>query len=212
MPVAVAVAEPGGCRRAGSARPSFRFADVKAKETRAVGRAAGRGEGKRPRVPDPALPGTGEAGKEAAVSPAAPPPRVRCRRDGALPGPGDTRGGGRGGGIRRGLRPGTFVAGMARPDPRPARLRRRDLLLMVLGTAAFLADLGTDLWMACSYVRAGHRLWGVLVLALLALSSLATQLFSWAWHHTDPPVLRERLAPGACLALLHLLQLGYLSR
>ncbi|KYO48157.1 XK-related protein 8 [Alligator mississippiensis] len=101
---------------------------------------------------------------------------------------------------------------MARPDPRPARLRRRDLLLMVLGTAAFLADLGTDLWMACSYVRAGHRLWGVLVLALLALSSLATQLFSWAWHHTDPPVLRERLAPGACLALLHLLQLGYLSR
>uniref|UniRef100_A0A7M4FTK3 XK-related protein n=2 Tax=Crocodylus porosus TaxID=8502 RepID=A0A7M4FTK3_CROPO len=66
--------------------------------------------------------------------------------------------------------------------------------------------------MVCGYLRAGHRLWGALVLALLALSSLAAQLFSWAWQRADPAALRERLAPGACLALLHLLQLGYLYR
>ncbi|XP_008573792.1 PREDICTED: XK-related protein 8 [Galeopterus variegatus] len=95
-------------------------------------------------------------------------------------------------------------------SPRAALLR--DLVLGVLGTAAFLLDLGTDLWAAGQYVLSGRYLWAVLVLALLGLASVALQLFSWVWLSADPADLHAPQAPGRCLALLHLLQLGYLYR
>uniref|UniRef100_A0A8C8ZGD7 XK-related protein n=1 Tax=Prolemur simus TaxID=1328070 RepID=A0A8C8ZGD7_PROSS len=95
-------------------------------------------------------------------------------------------------------------------SPRATLLR--DLVLGVLGTAAFLLDLGADLWAACQYVLGGRYLWAALVLALLALASVATQLFSWVWLRADPVGLHGPQPPGRCLALLHLLQLGYLYR
>lgn len=88
----------------------------------------------------------------------------------------------------------------------------RDLILGVLGTAAFLLDLGADLWAAGQYALSGRYLWAALVLALLVLASVALQLFSWVWLRADPVGLHESQPPRRCLALLHLLQLGYLYR
>ncbi|XP_004642934.1 XK-related protein 8 [Octodon degus] len=95
-------------------------------------------------------------------------------------------------------------------SPRAALLR--DLVLGVLGTAAFLLDLGADLWAAGQYALRGRYLWAALVLALLGLASAALQLFSWLWLRSDPADLHGPPAPGRGLALLHLLQLGYLYR
>uniref|UniRef100_A0A8D0UMU1 XK-related protein n=1 Tax=Sus scrofa TaxID=9823 RepID=A0A8D0UMU1_PIG len=88
----------------------------------------------------------------------------------------------------------------------------RDLVLGVLGTLAFLIDLGADLWAASQYVLSGRYLWAALVLALLGLASVALQFFSWVWLRTDPTGLHASQPPGQRLALLHLLQLGYLYR
>ncbi|XP_025221490.1 XK-related protein 8 [Theropithecus gelada] len=88
----------------------------------------------------------------------------------------------------------------------------RDLVLCVLGTAAFLLDLGADLWAAVQYALDGCYLWAALVLALLGLASVALQLFSWLWLRADPAGLHGSQPPRRCLALLHLLQLGYLYR
>ncbi|XP_007434921.1 XK-related protein 8 [Python bivittatus] len=96
--------------------------------------------------------------------------------------------------------------------PQPPRFRCLDLAFALMGTLAFLLDLGADVWVAASYLRAGHLHWGGLVLGLLALSSLATQFFSWAWLRSDAekeglPHLSPRTS-----RLLHVLQLGYLYR
>ncbi|KAL0605009.1 XK-related protein 8 [Plecturocebus cupreus] len=93
---------------------------------------------------------------------------------------------------------------------RPALLW--DLVLGVLGTAAFLLDLGADLWAAVQYGLCGRYLWASLVLALLGLASVALQLFSWLWLRGDPADLHGSQPSPRCLALLHLLQLGYLYR
>ncbi|XP_016043328.2 XK-related protein 8 [Erinaceus europaeus] len=87
-----------------------------------------------------------------------------------------------------------------------------DLVLGVLGTVAFLIDLGADLWAASQYVLSGHYLWAALVLALLGLASVALQLFSWFWLRADPAGLHAAQPTGRWLALLHFLQLGYLYR
>ncbi|XP_027969805.1 XK-related protein 8 isoform X1 [Eumetopias jubatus] len=87
-----------------------------------------------------------------------------------------------------------------------------DVVLGFLGTAAFLIDLGADLWAAGQYVLSGRYLWAALVLALLGLASVALQLFSWVWLRADPAGLHAPQPPGRYLALLHLLQLGYLYR
>lgn len=87
-----------------------------------------------------------------------------------------------------------------------------DLILVVWGTAAFLINLGANLWVASQYVLSGRYVWAALVLTLLGLSSVALQVFSWVWLRADPPGLHVSQPPGRCLALLHLLQLGYLYR
>ena len=87
-----------------------------------------------------------------------------------------------------------------------------DLVLGVLGTLAFLIDLGADLWAASQYALSGRYLWAALVLALLGLASVALQLFSWVWLRADLSSPHAPKPPGHCLALLHVLQLGYLYR
>ncbi|XP_004603774.2 XK-related protein 8 [Sorex araneus] len=87
-----------------------------------------------------------------------------------------------------------------------------DLILGGLGTAAFLVDLGADLWAASRYVLSGSYVCAALVLALAGLASGTLQLFSWVWLRADPAGLHVWRPPRAGLALLHLLQLGYLYR
>ncbi|XP_006883700.1 PREDICTED: XK-related protein 8 [Elephantulus edwardii] len=88
----------------------------------------------------------------------------------------------------------------------------RDLVLGVLGTAAFLLDLGTDVWAAVQYGFSGRYLWATLVLALLLGASIVLQGFSWIWLRADPADLHTSQPSPRCLALLHILQLGYLYR
>uniref|UniRef100_A0A8C2N6Q4 XK-related protein n=1 Tax=Capra hircus TaxID=9925 RepID=A0A8C2N6Q4_CAPHI len=94
----------------------------------------------------------------------------------------------------------------------PRAVLLRDLVLGILGTLAFLIDLGADLWAASQYVLSGRYLWAALVLALLGLASVALQLFSWIWLRSDVSSPLAPKPPGRHLALLHLLQLGYLYR
>ncbi|XP_055254606.1 XK-related protein 8 isoform X2 [Moschus berezovskii] len=94
----------------------------------------------------------------------------------------------------------------------PRAVLLRDLVLGILGTLAFLIDLGADLWAASQYVLSGRYLWAALVLALLGLASVALQLFSWIWLRSDVSSPLAPKPPGRYLALLHLLQLGYLYR
>ncbi|XP_066494614.1 XK-related protein 8 [Tiliqua scincoides] len=96
--------------------------------------------------------------------------------------------------------------------PWPPPYRHQDLFFALMGTLAFLGDLGADLWMAASYVQAGDYHWGGLVFGLLVISSLTTQLFSWAWYQSDPKELRQELPTNQTLLVLHVLQLGYLYR
>lgn len=88
----------------------------------------------------------------------------------------------------------------------------RDLILDVWGIAAFLVNLGANLWAVSQYVLSGRYVWAALVLTLLGLASVALQVFSWVWLRADPLGLHASQPPGRCLALLHLLQLGYLYR
>ncbi|KAM7098887.1 XK-related protein 8 [Molossus nigricans] len=88
----------------------------------------------------------------------------------------------------------------------------RDLILNVVGVSAFLIHLGADLWLVSQYVLSGRYLWAALVLMLLGLASVALQVFSWVWLRADPAGLHSSQPSGRCLALLHLLQLGYLYR
>ncbi|XP_063168338.1 XK-related protein 8 [Candoia aspera] len=96
--------------------------------------------------------------------------------------------------------------------PQPPAFRCLDLFFALVGTLAFLLDLGADLWVAANYLRAGHFHWGGLVLGLLLLSSLTTQFFSWAWFRSDSE--KEGLPQPSpwTSKLLHALQLGYLYR
>ncbi|KAM6216973.1 XK-related protein 8 [Rhynchocyon petersi] len=94
----------------------------------------------------------------------------------------------------------------------PRAIVLRDLVLGVLGTAAFLLDLGTDVWAAVQYAFSGRYLWAALVLALLLVASLVLQGFSWIWLRADPVDLHDSKLSHRCLALLHILQLGYLYR
>ncbi|NXU54598.1 XKR8 protein, partial [Turnix velox] len=87
------------------------------------------------------------------------------------------------------------------------RFGRLQLALAAAGTAAAALDVVADGWVAAGYVRAGRPGLAALLLALLALSSLATQACSWLWLRSDPPAVRPDL-PQWLLALLHLLQLG----
>lgn len=107
--------------------------------------------------------------------------------------------------VRTGCGPGCSL-------PQPPPFRFLDLAFALVGTLAFLLDLVADVWVAASYLRAGHLQWGGLVLGLLLLSSLTTQFFSWAWFRSDSG--KEGLSqPSARTSkLLHVLQLGYLYR
>ncbi|NXX49832.1 XKR8 protein, partial [Tricholaema leucomelas] len=97
------------------------------------------------------------------------------------------------------------------PRAAPPRFGPLQLVLAAAGAAAAALDVLADGWVAAGYARDGQPGWAALVLALLAAASLATQACSWLWLRSDPPALRPDL-PLWLLAVLHLLQLGFLFR
>ncbi|XP_053563098.1 XK-related protein 8 [Bombina bombina] len=71
------------------------------------------------------------------------------------------------------------------PDSLPERFRLLDLLFALVGTIAFLLDLGSDVWGAVKYYQAGDVAWAILLLAFYAISSVVLQLLSWGWYSVD---------------------------
>ncbi|XP_071624107.1 XK-related protein 8 [Heliangelus exortis] len=97
------------------------------------------------------------------------------------------------------------------PRAGPPRFGPLQLVLAAAGAGAAALDVFADGWVAAGYARGGHPAWAVLVLALLAAASVATQACSWIWLRSDPPALRPEVPPWL-LAALHFLQLGFLFR
>ncbi|EDL30093.1 XK-related protein 8 [Mus musculus] len=87
-----------------------------------------------------------------------------------------------------------------------------DVVVGLVSILSFLLDLVADLWAVVQYVLLGRYLWAALVLVLLGQASVLLQLFSWLWLTADPTELHHSQLSRPFLALLHLLQLGYLYR
>lgn len=86
------------------------------------------------------------------------------------------------------------------------------LFVGLVSVLSFLMDLTADVWAVVQYVLVGRYLWATLVLILLGQASVLLQLFSWFWLTSDPIELHQFQPSRRFLALLHLLQLGYLYR
>ncbi|XP_055965295.1 LOW QUALITY PROTEIN: XK-related protein 4 [Sorex fumeus] len=73
--------------------------------------------------------------------------------------------------------------------PRRGRERRRyspwDGLWVLAAVAVYLADVGTDVWLAADYYARGQRWWFGLTLFFALLGSLAVQAFSFRWFAHD---------------------------
>lgn len=82
----------------------------------------------------------------------------------------------------------------------------------LVSVLSFLMDLAADVWAIVQYVLVGRYLWAALVFILLGQASVLLQLFSWLWLTSDPIELHQLQPSRRFLALLHLLQLGYLYR
>ncbi|XP_054980941.1 XK-related protein 4 [Sorex araneus] len=72
---------------------------------------------------------------------------------------------------------------------RLGRERRRyspwDGLWVLAAVAVYLADVGTDVWLAADYYARGQRWWFGLTLFFVLLGSLAVQAFSFRWFAHD---------------------------
>ncbi|NWT43799.1 XKR8 protein, partial [Chroicocephalus maculipennis] len=97
------------------------------------------------------------------------------------------------------------------PPPMAPRFGPLQLGLAAAGTAAAVLDVCVDGWVAAEYAWGGQPGLAALVLALLAIASVATQACSWLWLRSDPPALRPDV-PQWLVTVLHLLQLGFLFR
>ncbi|XP_066481928.1 XK-related protein 4 [Tiliqua scincoides] len=96
-------------------------------------------------------------------------------------------GGGRGGRAAEGPR--GSGGGSSSLCLRLGREQRRyslwDGLWIVAAAAVYLADVGTDLWLAADYYLRGQRWWFGLTLFFVLLGSLSVQVFSFRWFAHD---------------------------
>ncbi|XP_029023483.1 XK-related protein 8.3 [Betta splendens] len=97
-----------------------------------------------------------------------------------------------------------------------------DFAFSVMGVCTFLIDWGSDVWVATEFYRRGDIFWFGVLVALMLLSSVVVQMFSWFWLKYDRrlPEFSAESGAGTVLfgdrvkisCLLHLLQLGFLFR
>lgn len=102
-----------------------------------------------------------------------------------------------------------------------------DFIFSVVGVCTFLADWGSDVWVAAEFYRRGDFFWFGVLVGLMVLSSVVVQMFSWFWlkydrelpgfssggssvHAGADTVLCGDRVKLSCL--LHVLQLGFLCR
>ncbi|KAM9308551.1 XK-related protein 4 [Gastrophryne carolinensis] len=71
---------------------------------------------------------------------------------------------------------------LAREQPRYSLW---DCLWILAAATVYLADVGSDVWLAADYFLRGHRWWFGLTLFFVLLGSLTVQLFSFRWFAHD---------------------------
>ncbi|XP_028825894.1 XK-related protein 9 [Denticeps clupeoides] len=88
----------------------------------------------------------------------------------------------------------------------------------VLALLLYVVDYGADVFLAGKYFRDGHAVWCSLTLLFVLLSSMCTQIFSYAWFCDDVSMedAQEETGfssiPHAPLAGFHFLQMGIFTR
>ncbi|XP_030596224.1 XK-related protein 8-like [Archocentrus centrarchus] len=97
-----------------------------------------------------------------------------------------------------------------------------DFVFSVIGVFTFLADWGSDVWVATEFYCRGHFFWFGVLIGLMVLSSVVVQMFSWFWLTYDRELPGFSAQTGAETVLfgdrvklsflLHVLQLGFLCR
>lgn len=97
-----------------------------------------------------------------------------------------------------------------------------DFVFSVVGVCTFLVDWGSDVLVATEFYCRGDFLWFGALVALMVLSSVVVQMFSWFWLKYDRQLPGFRTQNGAATVLfgdkvklsclLHVLQLGFLCR
>nr|XP_015209208.1 PREDICTED: XK-related protein 9 [Lepisosteus oculatus]XP_015209209.1 PREDICTED: XK-related protein 9 [Lepisosteus oculatus]XP_015209210.1 PREDICTED: XK-related protein 9 [Lepisosteus oculatus] len=95
---------------------------------------------------------------------------------------------------------------------------KRHCFWTVVGVLTYLLDIGTDVWVAFQYFMDGRYAWFALTLLFVVSATVTIQIFSYSWFKDDRERERgeetqeEREAPGHCIFLLHLLQMGIFTR
>lgn len=97
-----------------------------------------------------------------------------------------------------------------------------DFVFSVIGVCTFLADWGSDVWVATEFYCRGDFFWFGVLVGLMVLSSVVVQMFSWFWFKYDRELPGFSAQTGAksvlfgdrvkLSCLLHVLQLGFLFR
>ncbi|XP_067832018.1 XK-related protein 9 [Heptranchias perlo] len=97
-----------------------------------------------------------------------------------------------------------------------------DFLMTLAGFVLYLADIGSDFWVAVMFLREEHITWCVMVLTVTLVSALILQSFSWSWYKDDEKRQqatseRQNFRNDGCKSscsylVLHIFQLGMLVR
>ncbi|GCC26339.1 XK-related protein 9 isoform X1 [Chiloscyllium punctatum] len=102
-----------------------------------------------------------------------------------------------------------------------ATFTKCDFVLNLGGFVLYLADVGTDLWVAVVYFHEKEFIWFALVLTVILLSAVVLQSFSWSWYKDDGEFHQEQhsseiqhfhnqgcSSPRPWLCVVHIFQLG----
>jgi hypothetical protein len=91
-------------------------------------------------------------------------------------------------------------------------------LVALVSVLTFIADIGTDLFVAALYFSKGHYTWFGLTLGFVFLSSFTLQIFSAKWlyedtqTHDDTQVMHKKKKEKWWTYVLHILHLGPVVR
>ena len=60
-----------------------------------------------------------------------------------------------------------------------------DIIIYLVSIGSYLADVGTDIWVAYMYYNQRHTMWFILTLLFVLVPGITTTLFSIAWYMQD---------------------------
>lgn len=93
-----------------------------------------------------------------------------------------------------------------------------DIFVNLFSAGSYVADVGTDMFVAYLHFRAGNWWWFSLTLAFVLVPSLVITIFSLAWYYQDHADCKQNDKPSVSYArwvsrlLFHMLQLGPVIR